>query len=216
MGSPRSPIFLKGAFVQIESNSAVQKQIEFQYNPEKIERRIQVHENPKRRWFYKNRNEPSASEATPREFLTFNLVLDATDVFDDSGENPNRGENGICSRLSAIELLIYPKKYHVKTRSFMGITAPGAVKNPTLTLLVWGKNRILPVSILELHIIEELFDTELNPVRATVEITMSVLNDTDLQHNKKGLEYWNAHLSTLNSSAEKSYTTINLKDLKST
>jgi hypothetical protein len=211
MGSPRSPKFLKGAFVQIDTNSSVQKRIEFQYNPEKIDRRIQVHENPKRRWFYKNRNEPAASEATPREFLTFNLMLDSTDAFDDSG-----GENGICSRLSAIELLIYPKKYHSKTRNFMGITAPGAIKNQALTLLVWGNRRILPVSILEIHIVEEQFDTELNPVRATVEITMCVLNDTDLQHNKKGLEYWNAHLNTLNSFAEKSYTKMNLKDSKST
>ena len=215
MGFPRSLKFLKGAFVQIDTNSSVQKRIGFQYNPEQIDRRIQVHENPKRRWFYKNRNEPAASEATPREFLTFKLMLDATDAFDDSGENPDMGKNGISSRLSAIELLIYPKKYHLKTRSILGITAPGTVKNQALTLLDWGNRRILPVSILEIHIVEEQFDTELNPVRATVEITMCVLNDTDLQHNKKGLEYWNAHLNTLNSSAEKSYTTLNPKDSKS-
>ena len=99
MGFTHSPKFQKGAFIQIDNNSSVQKIIEFQYNPEKIDRRIQVYENPKRRWFYRNRNEPATSEVTPREFLTFNLLLDATDPLENPQDKMNTIENGIYSKL---------------------------------------------------------------------------------------------------------------------
>lgn len=216
MGFTHSPKFPKGAFVQIDNNSPVQKIIEFQYNPEKIDRRIQVHENPKRRWFYRNRNEPATSEATPREFLTFNLLLDASDASENPQDKMNTIENGIYSKLSAIEMLIYPQMHRSGNKNFMGIAAPGSGKNQSLILFVWGNKRILPVSIVELHIVEEMFDTSLNPVRATIAITMCVLNDIDLQHNKKGLEYWKTHLNILSSLADKGYKKTNLKDLKST
>jgi hypothetical protein len=49
-----------------------------------------------------------------------------------------------------------------------------------LTLFVWGPKRVLPVRITGFSITEQFFDTNLNPIRATVSLSMSVLTYQDL------------------------------------
>ncbi len=49
----------------------------------------------------------------------------------------------------------------------------------------------MPVRLTELTIIEEAFDTNLNPIRAKVELEMKVLSDTDMEENTLG---YNAYL----------------------
>ena len=44
-----------------------------------------------------------------------------------------------------------------------------------LTLLIWGKSRVVPVSITSFSITEEAFDTRLNPIRAKVDLGLKVL-----------------------------------------
>jgi hypothetical protein len=55
-----------------------------------------------------------------------------------------------------------------------------------LTLFVWGPNRVLPVRLNTLSISEELFDTTLNPIRATVSLNMRALSYSDLSPNTRG------------------------------
>ncbi len=49
-----------------------------------------------------------------------------------------------------------------------------------LTLFVWSKSRVTPVLITDLDITEELFDGQLNPIRAKVALGMRVLNVNDV------------------------------------
>ena len=55
-----------------------------------------------------------------------------------------------------------------------------------MALFVWSENRIVPVRIKTFSITEESFDTRLNPIRATVSLTMQVLNVNDLGFSHKG------------------------------
>ena len=49
----------------------------------------------------------------------------------------------------------------------------------------------MPVRLTRLSIIEEVFDTDLNPIRAEVELEMRVLSDTEMEKNTLG---YNAYL----------------------
>ena len=49
-----------------------------------------------------------------------------------------------------------------------------------LTLFVWSKSRVTTVLITDLNITEELFDAQLNPIRAKVALGMRVLNVNDV------------------------------------
>jgi hypothetical protein len=55
-----------------------------------------------------------------------------------------------------------------------------------MVLFVWSRNRIVPVRVTSFSITEEAFDTQLNPIRATVSLTMQVLNINDLGFQHKG------------------------------
>ena len=51
-----------------------------------------------------------------------------------------------------------------------------------------GRNRILPVRVTEFGIIEEAFDTQLNPIRAKISFGLRVLSIDDLEFGSKGAE----------------------------
>ena len=55
-----------------------------------------------------------------------------------------------------------------------------------LPLFIWSKQRIVPVRLAELSIIEEAFDPNLNPIRAKVSLSMRVLSVDDLGFDHKG------------------------------
>jgi hypothetical protein len=55
-----------------------------------------------------------------------------------------------------------------------------------LTLLIWSKNRIVPVRLTDFSITEEAFDPNLNPIRAKISLGMRVLSVDDLGFNAKG------------------------------
>ena len=46
-----------------------------------------------------------------------------------------------------------------------------------LTLFVWSKSRIVPVKITEFSVTEEMFDSNLNPIRARISLGLRVLTD---------------------------------------
>ncbi len=49
-----------------------------------------------------------------------------------------------------------------------------------MILFVWGPTRVLPVRLTSLSITEEAYDTLLNPIRAKVELSLTVLSYQDL------------------------------------
>jgi hypothetical protein len=194
---PRSPKILKGAFVQFDQQTTPGRIITFQYNPEKLFRKL----------------EASTKGSSPRETITFTLILDATDDLEKPGDHPHAVESGIYPQLSAIELLLYPQNSEHRHKSFWGISLSRRIKDQPLTLFIWGKNRVLPVRVTELHIIEEVFDPVLNPIRACIEVTMQVLTDEDLPRGHKGYNYWKSHLTTKITLAQIAYANASLDNI---
>jgi hypothetical protein len=192
---PRSPKILKGAFVQFDQQSTPGRIITFQYNPEKLFRNL----------------EARTKGSSPRETITFTLILDATDSLENSQSVAI--ESGIYPQLSALELLLYPQNSEQRQSSFLGISLFRRTENQSLTLFVWGQNRVLPVRVTELHIVEEMFDPNLNPIRASIEVTMQVLNDEDLPRGSKGYDYWKSHLSTKRAMAQVAYANSSLSNI---
>ena len=111
--------------------------------------------------------------------IGFDIRLDATDRLDD--ENAITEQFGIAPQLSTLELMVYPKG-----ESLLG-KAVGALlgkpkgfsftrgENPPMILFIFGRKRVLPVNINSMNITETEFSTDLNPVRATVSVNLTVI-----------------------------------------
>lgn len=84
----------------------------------------------------------------------------AFDALDRSSVGDPQAALGIQPQLATLESIAFP---------------PRALAKAPLTILVWGRARVLPVRVTELEAIEEAFDQVLHPIRATVAVTMEVL-----------------------------------------
>lgn len=122
-----------------------------------------------------------ASATIPAQLLTFSLFLDATDQLQFPDQNPLALRYGVYPLLSAIEALLYPP-----------LSLPDS-----LTLWVWGNNRILPVRLLQLQILEQMFDPSLNPIRVEIQVTLLVRSDSDFLKDSPFRKYWEDYLSHL-------------------
>jgi hypothetical protein len=172
---PGQTELLKGAFVHFSAPGAAPVVLVFPYNPETLSRTLQP----------ENLGPASinAVAGNPQEMIAFTLTLDGESPPSRAGLPPPA--LAVYPVLSAVELLMYP-----------AATAPGS-----LTLFVWGKNRIVPVRITNLQVSESLFSPDLSPLRATVHVTLVVL-PADLA----GTSYLQQHLATLGTLAESAYT----------
>jgi hypothetical protein len=111
--------------------------------------------------------------------IAFDIRLDATDRLDD-GDTITE-QFGIAPHLSTLELMVYPKG-----ESLLG-AAVGALlgkkrgfsftrgANPPMILFIFGRKRVLPVNINSMNITETEFSADLNPVRATVGVNLTVI-----------------------------------------
>jgi len=118
--------------------------------------------------------------------IGFDIRLDATDRLDDG--DPITEQFGIGPQLSTLELMVYPKD-----ESLLG-AAVGALlgkpagfsftrgENPPLILFVFGRKRVLPVNINSMNITETEFSADLNPVRATVAVNLTVIEGKSLPY----------------------------------
>jgi hypothetical protein len=97
-------------------------------------------------------------------------------------------ENGLHPQLASLELLIYPTSASLianDQRASAGTIEIAAVEAP-LTLLVWGRRRVVPVRLTEFSVTEEAFDTMLNPTRVRVSLGLRVLSTDDLGFAHRG------------------------------
>lgn len=111
--------------------------------------------------------------------IAFDIRLDATDKLD-TGDTITE-QFGIAPQLSTLELMVYPKEESLlgaavsallgKPRGFSFTRSA----NPPLVLFVFGRKRVLPVNINSMNITETEFSAELNPIRATVAVNLTVI-----------------------------------------
>lgn len=122
----------------------------------------------------------------PRESLSFEAIMDATDALDEgSGAELT---DGLGPRLAALELLIAPSSQELIDAD--KLADEGALEllpaPPALTLLIWNANRVSAVRLRDLSIEEDLFDHNMNPLRARLQMTVEVLSSDDLGVGTKG------------------------------
>jgi Contractile injection system tube protein len=111
------------------------------------------------------------------ETLSFDIRLDATDKL-------NEGDTmtelfGIGPQLATLERMVEPKSEGVIGRVLDSLL-PGefsftGTKKPPMVLFVWGRKRVLPVNIDSMQITETEFSTDLDPIRATVALSLTVI-----------------------------------------
>ena len=174
-GFPGSPRVLKGAIVGIDPLNPVASVIVFQYNPDSLTRTLQV-----RTAGGEEDQGVMRLSGPPEESIKLSIEIDATDQLE-RGDATAR-QSGIYPALAALEMLIYPKSAVVIANEVLirvGVIEVIPMEAP-LTLLVWGAKRIVPVRITELSITEEAFDTDLNPIRAKIDLGVKVLTYTEL------------------------------------
>lgn len=190
IASTLSPRLVKGAIVAIDpTTNRVARTIVFQYNPETLSRTLQVQAIEESG----ARSEVFRLKGAPTETIRLEIEIDATDRLA-NGEN-TAVNLGIYPQLAALETLIYPDVERVSKN--MENAARGVLEIiPTeapMTLLVWGKKRVLPVRLTDFSVNEEAYDVNLNPIRAKVSLSLRVLNYDDLPWGQRGSKLFLTH-----------------------
>src|SRR5262245_217484 len=205
---PGSPKLLKGALVVYESQKPgpPPRVIAFQYNAEQLSRSLSHRAAPP---------EPSDVGAAledsfrvlgpPVETINLSVVLDAADQLEHPDQNPEVVANGLHPALAALELLLYPPSTQVqlnRTLAQGGRVQIGPADLP-LTLLVWGKSRVVPVRLTSFSVTEEAFDPSLNPIQARVDLAMRILTYMELKEDTLGFSAYIAYQSQKESLARR-------------
>jgi hypothetical protein len=195
-GFSNQPKILRGAFVEF-GISLPPLIVAFQFNPLTISRsRTASVEPPKtpRKRGAQNMNLLQSISADSlldvrgkqvvkvnEETLSFEIRLDATDKLND-GDTITE-EFGVAPQLSTLELMMIPKGQGLlgaAVSALLGAAGSGFsfvddAKNPPVILFIWGRKKVMPVNITSMQIKEEEFSTDLNPVRATITVSLQVI-----------------------------------------
>jgi hypothetical protein len=113
------------------------------------------------------------------EAISFDVRLDATDGMDEGKDVEQLF--GISPRLAALELMVQPKDESVTGQVLDIALGPrkgfsfSKVSKPPLVLFVWGRKRVMPVNINALEIVETDYSPDLNPIRATASVQLTVI-----------------------------------------
>lgn len=189
---PGSPRTLMGGFVLMDAEGkAVLRTIVFQYNPDTLSRTL----TPRgAKIDAGDRLEGLRLIGPPVETIKFDIELDATDRLEKPASNPETVTNGIAPELAELEATLSPATADLISANQLAQTGTLEVlpMPSPLVLLVLGANRTMPVRITDFSIVEEAFDTQLNPIRARVSLNMRVLSIDDLAFGTKSAELFMA------------------------
>ena len=111
--------------------------------------------------------------------ISFDIRLDATDKLND-GDTITE-QFGIAPKIATLEQMVTPKDESLLGAALGALLgSPGGFSftrgaNPPLVLFIFGRKRVLPVNINSLNITETEFSTDLNPIRATVAVSLTVI-----------------------------------------
>lgn len=173
---PGSPRLIKGALIGIDPLSPLANAIVFQYNPDTMTRRLEARAVSQEG----DRGEAMRLTGAPKETITLNIELDATDQLE--RDDQLAMTMGLNPTLAALEMMLYPKSASVIANdvlSLVGTIEVIPIDGPMI-LFVWGPTRVLPVRLTSFSITEEQYDQMLNPIRAKVELSLTVLSYHDL------------------------------------
>ena len=186
---PQSPKLQRGSLIAIDQSSGDRTEIQFQYNPDTLTRRL----TPQIVTNNFDKKEALRLKGPPQETISLEMEIDATDQVDKGDSTAT--SLGIHPTLAALELLIYPKSSDIDGSE--KLAANGVIEitpfDAPLVLFVWGKKRSLPVRVSSFSITEEAFDPELNPFHAKVSLELTVLTYFDLNYDSQGASLFFTH-----------------------
>jgi hypothetical protein len=178
---PRAPRLLSGGLVVYAGDpipTTPTNVIVFQYNPDTVSRTLQ----PQGTQPDVHRNAGDTEHMTlPQETITLTIEMEATDQLEASESRAM--QYGLHPSLLALELLLHPSSGALRRELDLeskgsATTAPGATP---MVLMVWSPNRVVPVRLTSLQVTEEAFDTNLNPIRAKVALSLRSLTVRELK-----------------------------------
>jgi hypothetical protein len=181
---------LKGAIVAINPTTRQPVTVAFQYNPETVRRSLQPQMAGGEQG---QRSLAVRFTGAPVETIDVEVQIDAVDQMEAAGAT-----NGIYPQLSLLELLAYPTSQQIIQNNTLLATGTLEVAPLTapLALFIWGPNRVLPVRLNQVGVTEEMFDPQLNPIRATVTLGMRALSYSDLDASTQGYNLFLAYQQT--------------------
>ncbi len=194
MPTPATSRWLKGAIVAIDlaNQSAQPTTIAFQYNPDTLSRTLTPQHVGGERG---SRSQVTSFAGAPEETINLDVAIDAVDRLERG--DAQAAEMGIYPQLAALEILMYPQSAQVSARDALldkgQIEIGKGLFDAPLTLFVWGPKRVLPVQLTSCSISEEMFDSQLNPIRATVKLGLRALSYSDLDKTHKGYNLFMAY-----------------------
>jgi hypothetical protein len=166
---PSQPSINKGTLILLAPNatdSAISSKnifFVFQYNPEKL-----LHSF--------NQAIPSTlgantadSQGLLAEFFNLTFELDGADN-DPSSQHQSSADFGLHPTLAMLELMMQPQ-------------VVGRQKSMPIVVFKWGAKRSVAVQFVGMSIEEKSFDVTLNPTRATVSLTLRVLDATEVNNS---------------------------------
>lgn len=191
---PGSPRLTKGAIVSFDIWNPIPQVIKFQYNPDTMTRTL----TGKGAGGEGAKSEPFRLSGPPEEEVSIDVEFDATDQLEHPEQNPTSTSLGIYPQLAALEMILYPKSTRIVANTALLMSGAMEIIPPEgpFTLFIWGHQRILPVQITKYNITEEAHDTNLNPIRAKVSLSMKVLTYADLEHTHPGYALYLTHQVT--------------------
>ncbi len=202
------PQILRGAFVEY-GLSLPPLFVVFQFNPERISRSRNSHfaapgtsaeqaagegreTRVARRWLTTRDFHQRQKDLTKlrdlqqadiqEESISFDIRLDATDGMNDGDLVAT--QFGVAPQLATLEQMMMPKQETLlgslltSKRGYSFTQKP----KPPIILFIWGRKRVLPVNLTSMNISEEEFSTVLNPIRATVAVTLEVIEGPNLPY----------------------------------
>lgn len=193
MAFPNSPRVVKGGIVLVDPATAkVRKVIALQYNPEKLTRSLQV----KRAGEGTDKSEVLRLKGPAVETFRLEAEIDAADQLEFPDRNATAVEAGIAPQIALLEGLVNPTAEAL--RQSQRLAAQGTIEiapmESALPLFVWGANRIAPVLVEDFSVEEEAYSPALDPIRATVRLSLRVLSVDDLPLDHKGGGLFMAYL----------------------
>ena len=117
------------------------------------------------------------------ESINFEIRLDATDKLNE-GDTITE-QFGVAPQLATLELMVHPKEESLLGAALGSLlNSPGGFSftkkpNPPMVLFIWGIKRVLPVNINSLNITETEFSTNLDTIRATASVNLTVIEGTN-------------------------------------
>lgn len=200
-GFPNKPRILRGAFVEY-GLSLPPLFVVFQFNPVQLTRnRSLTYSAPSSgqttgrggslRDFHKQFDDltdlrDAQVVNVQEEVIGFEIRLDASDKLDE-GDTITE-QFGISPQLSTLELMVHPKDESLIGQALGALLGSSGgfsftrKPNPPLVLFIWGRKRVLPVNINSLNITEVLYSPDLNPVRATATVNLTVIEGKSIPY----------------------------------